>query len=161
MFLTGAAELTLTGCGLTTNAAPCDLTRPQFELCICSLTSPVFVNTTVLPVPRAAAVTLHLRVLIHAFHKQSSGFRPLQPSYDVFKYSLVYFVAISNTDSRVMLFVKLMDQEMWVQFFGLHGSFETFDMTVKLKKKRKKFLKITLSLTSLLPKGVLMVSCKM
>lgn len=74
MFLTEAAELTLTGCGLTTNAAPCDLTRPQFELCIRSLTTPVFVNTTVLPVPHAAAVTLHLRVLIHALHSQSSGF---------------------------------------------------------------------------------------
>lgn len=74
LFLTEAAEFTLTGRGLNTNAAPCDLTRPQFELCIRSLTSPVFVNMAVLPVPHAAAVTLHLRVLVHALHRQSSGF---------------------------------------------------------------------------------------
>lgn len=74
MFLTEAAEFTLTGCGLKANAAPCDLKRPQFELCIRSLTSPVSVNTAVLPVPHTAAVTLHLRVLVDALHRQSSGF---------------------------------------------------------------------------------------
>lgn len=39
-------------------------------------------------------------------------FRPLQHNYDAFKYSLAYYVVISNIDSRVMLFVELMDQEM-------------------------------------------------
>lgn len=68
------AELTLTGCGLDMTAAPCDLTRPQFEFCIHSLIFPVFVKTPVLPAPHAAAVTLHLRGLVDALHRQSSGF---------------------------------------------------------------------------------------
>lgn len=63
-------------------------------------------------------------------------FKLLQANYDVFKYSRVYFVVISNTDSRVMLFFfKRVDGPRAVNvgpfLWTSYDSFGTFDMSMK------------------------------